>query len=667
MWHSRRMTQTIFFTIFSLLFVPRLFSQVESAWQPVPKEDLALADNPANPGSSAMILERQIYTDDEKRVQTERIRIKIFTESGKSYADIEVPYLEKSTSVESIRGRTVRSDGTVIPFSGIVFDKIVARYKRFRYNVKAFTLPGVEVGSVIDYEYSIRWKERMPDYVRHPGSYSIDGGWTVPTTTWIIQQGLFTRHAVFVLRPVTGGQLDFAKIRLAASVFPSHQSDGTVRMEVSNIAAIEEEDRMPPESYLNSRVHFYYVVGFVGDYWRTMSNARARLEEKFIEKTKYLERAAVEIAPTSDPPETRLRKLYARVEQVRYLTYEPSRTEKEEKRERLPENKSADDILRHNYGSGNEINFLFAALARSAGFEAWIVQVVDRASAVFEPTVLDASQLDAMIVMVRLNGETLYFDPATRYCPFGVVPWFEANTGGIRWDKLGGGTIEVQPSANKPGTIERTADLKLQPDGGLEGTLEIEFTGQEALSHRLSASNEDEAGRRKLLEDEIKKLTPPGATIGVDAVTGWQESDQPLRIKCHVHAPRFATVTPRRMVFPMAVFEINNFSPFTAVRRVEPVYLQRGYQEIDKVTFAIPAGYIVEAVPGEAREKRLFGEFSQIRTSEHGVLRLERRETMTGYFFPLEDYGPLREYFAKLRQSDVQNVVLRKLDTAEVH
>ncbi|HTS06366.1 MAG TPA: hypothetical protein VMP68_12350, partial [Candidatus Eisenbacteria bacterium] len=173
--------------------------------------------------------------------------------------------------------------------------------------------------------------------------------------------------------------------------------------------------------------------------------------------------------------------------------------------------------------------------------------------------------------------------------------------------------------------------------------------------------------RRKLVEDEVKELTPPGATIDVDAVTGWQESEQPLRIKCHVHAPRFATVTPRRMLFPLAVFQINNVSPFTAVRRVEPIYLQRGYQEIDKATFAIPAGYVVEAIPDEVREKRLWGEFSQIRSSEDGVLRLERRESMTGYFFRVEDYSPLREYFAKLRQSDVQNVVLRKLGTVQVH
>src|SRR5215467_8169694 len=177
MWHSARMTQAIFVIIFFLLFIPRVLSQVESSWQPVPKDDLALKDNPANPGSSAMILERQVYTDDEKRIQTEWLRIKVLTEEGRAYADVEIPYLAKSVTIEGIRGRTVRPDGSVITFGGTSFDKVVAKYRRFLYEAKAFALPGVEVGSVIEYAYTMRWKERLPDYVRNPGGYMFKEGW----------------------------------------------------------------------------------------------------------------------------------------------------------------------------------------------------------------------------------------------------------------------------------------------------------------------------------------------------------------------------------------------------------------------------------------------------------------------------------------------------------
>jgi hypothetical protein len=666
MWQSRSFIGAFFLGVCMLSTATKVSGQIQGIWQPVPKDDLALKDNPASPGSSAMILERQVYTDDEKRARTEFVRIKIFTEAGRAYANVEIPYLVKNTSVEDIRGRTVRPNGTVIPFNGAVFDKIVIKYKKFSYNTKAFTLPAVEVGSVIEYAYSERWKERFPDYVRNPGSYIVEGGWTVQTTTWTIQQDLFTRHAVFILRPVKGGQLNFARVRLPGE-FPSPEADGTMRLEVNNKAAIEEEDHMPPKSFLNSRVHFYYTVGYVGDYWENVSRAEAKREQKFFSKTNLLEQTARNIAPSSDPPETRLRKLYARVQQVRYLSYETLRTEKEDKREHLSENKSAEDVLHHNYAYSNEINLLFAALAKAAGFEASVVQVVDRTSAIFEPQVLDVSQLNALIVLVRLNGENRYFDPATRFCPYGLVPWFESDTQGVRWEKLGAGVLEIHAPANEISSIKRTAELKLLPDGSLEGNLEIEFDGQEALDWRLSAANEDDAGRRKLMEDEISEMTPPGANINLDTVTGWQDPDQPLRIKCHLQVARFAVFTNRRMLFPMSVFQVKSKNKFARVYRTEPVYFQHGYRQTDTITISIPDGYHLEAMPSEADQKNYFAAFHANSSSDGGHLRLDRRAEMTGYYFPVESYGSLREYSEKLRQSDAQNVVLHKVGPAQAH
>src|ERR1700675_1409926 len=103
-------------------------------------------------------------------------------------------------------------------------------------------------------------KESLPDYVRHPAGNRFQEGWTIPTTTWTIEHQLFTRHAVFVLRPVKGAQLGSARVRLPNNS-PSSRPDGTERMEVNNIAAIEQEEYMPLKSMLNSLVHFYYIAG----------------------------------------------------------------------------------------------------------------------------------------------------------------------------------------------------------------------------------------------------------------------------------------------------------------------------------------------------------------------------------------------------------------------
>src|SRR5205823_3377020 len=151
--------------------------------------------------------------------------------------------------------------------------------------------------------------EGLPDYVRHPSSYVFQEGWTVPSATWTIQHELYTRHALFVLHPVEGGRLQFAKVRLP-NISPLSQSDGTVRMEVNNVAALEEERFMPPEAMLNSRVHFFYVVGHFSNFWGEFGKLQAEQQAKFIESTHFLEKTTNEIAPPSNPPETRLRKLY---------------------------------------------------------------------------------------------------------------------------------------------------------------------------------------------------------------------------------------------------------------------------------------------------------------------------------------------------------------------
>ena len=137
-------------------------------WPPLNPAELALKDNPSSPGSAAMILYRDVHTDDVARQESEYCRIKILTEEGKKYADVEIPWFPK-TDITDIRARTVSPNGTTVEFNGEVFEKTVVKAKKFKVQVKAFTLPGVQTGSVIEYSYTIRWREKWADYLTPPG------------------------------------------------------------------------------------------------------------------------------------------------------------------------------------------------------------------------------------------------------------------------------------------------------------------------------------------------------------------------------------------------------------------------------------------------------------------------------------------------------------------
>ena len=121
------------------------------------------------------------------------------------------------------------------------------------------------------------------------------------------------------------------------------------------------------------------------------------------------------------------------------------------------------------------------------------------------------------------------------------------------------------------------------------------------------------------------------------------------------------------MLFPLAVFQSNHKNPFPNAYRVQPLYFQHGYRERDKITISIPAGYRLEVLPSEGDYKNSFAAFHVKRTSEADVVRLDRHAEMNEYYFPVQSYNFLREYFERLRRSDAEIVVLHKMDSAQAH
>ena len=69
---------------------------------------------------------------------------------------MELPYNRRGFSISEVSGRTIHPDGTVIPFEGKPFDKVLVKGRNIRIHVKAFTLPDVQVGSILDFRYSVR-------------------------------------------------------------------------------------------------------------------------------------------------------------------------------------------------------------------------------------------------------------------------------------------------------------------------------------------------------------------------------------------------------------------------------------------------------------------------------------------------------------------------------
>ena len=638
-------------------------------WLPIPPADLALKDNPASPGANAMILYRRAHIDAKRSnldgdFEEEYVRIKIFTAEGvKEEGDVAIAFSKEDSDIKDIRARTIEPGGKIANFDGKVFEKTVARNGGNTFLAKVFSLPEVEPGCIVEYRYRKQYAKVALVHTLH-------------SEHWIVSGRLFTRDANFSIIPYVGGTfaptLFFRTTGLPAGSLPQRQGDGSYSMEVHNIPGIQEESLMPPVRALQARVEFFYrakgepVGETTEQFWNRMGKKWSDELDKFLNKKSVLDGELSQVAAASDPPEAKLQKIYARAQKIRDLSYEPAKTASEKKEENVQADENVEDVLKHGYATGHQINWLFIGLARSAGFEAFEVYLVPRNQDLFIPSGQNTGPLTADIVWVRAAGKEYWLDPAALYYPFGLLPWYETESKGVRVAKQGAEFVETPAATSSDATTERRAELEMKQDGSASGKLQVDFTGQSGALRRTRYRRDDEMGRRKALENEIQKWLPAGSSFELTSIANWDDAAQPLHVEGTIAATEIGSSSGRRMLAPMTLFQTSFRGSFEPERRVNPVYFSFRFEEIDDLKIHGPAGYKIENVP--SRKKINPGtamSYDIAVVQQEEAFEVKRHFSVSDIHYPTDSYPALRTFFNLVKSDDETQVVLQNAETAK--
>jgi len=625
-------------------------------WQPISQEELKMTRVPEAPGAPAVYLYRQVDRNDmgvqRGRGATEYnyVRIKVFTEEGRKHANVEIPFQRQRTNVSNIRARTVRPDGTIANFDGKVYEQTLEKTKGVKYLAKTFTVPDVQVGSIIEYHYNIDFE----DYY-------------IFRSYWILSEELFTKRAAFSLRPYDRPpwmvQWSWPAGLPKGTEPPKEGADHIVRMTTQDVPAFVTEDHMPPPNELKLRVVFTYHDEIpemnVDKYWKQFDKKKNGQVESFIDKRKAMEEALAGIVSPGDAAEVKLRKIYARVQQIQNLSYLPQKTIEERKHEEIKENNNVEDLWKHQYGTGWDLTWLFLGLVRATGLEAYPCLVSGRGEYFFRKERVDGRELDANVVLVKVNGKEEFFDPGAAFTPFGMLPWMETGTVGLKLDKDGGSWIQTPLPVSEQSKIERRAELKLAAEGDLEGKLTVSFTGLEALWRRIDERNQDETARKKFLEDQVKEDIPAGSEVDLTKQPEWNSSEAPLTAEFNLRVPGWASAAGRRAMLPATLFSAREKHMFEHADRVWPIYFRFPYKATDDVNIQLPAGWLVESVPKE-EDKDLKGtEYSLKVEKNNGMVHIQRALRSDLFMVPKDSYSVLRGFFQFVKSEDEQQVVMQ--------
>jgi len=620
-------------------------------WRPIDAADLALKAAVVEPNADAEAIFWDIKIDDsgwEDLVLNHYVRIKIFTERGRDLnSKIDIPFLP-GVKIKDVVARTIKPDGSIIELAKEdVIEKTVVKVSGLKLRTKTFAFPGIEPGAIIEY----KWKEVRSNTSANNMRLQFQRDIPVQAVTYRIKPA---RKADFDVRPFNMAQFTFKK-----------EKDGFESTTVNNVPAFREEPMMPPEDSVKSWAMVRYA-GFFDTFigYPLLAVNVYTVFQPFMKVDNDIKRKAAELIAGATTPEEKLQRIFEFCRDNIKNTDDKNAGFTEEQLEKLKDNKKPSDTLKRGVGSGGDINLLFAALVNATGYDARVALLPDRGRRFFDRSVYVPGSLRPTSIVVR-SGETWkFFDLSQRYVTPPMLRWQEEGVDGIIADSRTE-WLKTPLSTPEQSKEKRTATLRLDENGTLEGDVTIEYTGHLAVERKLLNDDDSPVQREENLKEAVKGRMSSAELTNI-VVENATDPVKPFIYKYHVRVPDYAQRTGKRLFFQPGFFHKGIDALFSAGTRKYPIYFHFPWSEEDKITFALPKGYALDNAdrPGPINAGGICKHEITMGVTRDQTEFIYGRKFFFGaqeaILFPVETYPQIKRLFDQISKADNHMITLKQ-------
>jgi len=624
--------------------------------------ELSMTSDPKAPGAAAVYLDREETTDADSAQLTYYARIKVLAEKGKELATVSVVYYHdygRYYAKVKVDGRTIHADGTIVPLTAKPDDLLELKQNDVQENKVVFSLPSVEVGSVLEYRIQME----------------SSGG--VPAPEWELQKDYFVHQEHFKFKQgihrsgayshgVVEERVMVQRIPHDDTIQVKNSGD-TFTVDMTDVPPLPHEDWMPPIHSLRWRVSFYYTYAITaGEYWKKEAEFWKSDVENFAKVTGTLKTAAAGMVSPGDSEEDKARKIYSAVQKLDNTDFSRQKTDAERRQQKLKQDYTVEAIWKNQGGAGNSVALLYVALARAAGLKAWPMMVADRNAVLFDPALLSTQQLEDYIAVVNIGGKEVFLDPAQKGCPFGALHWAHTSTAGFRESDTGPAVAPTPAPNYKDNVTQAIADLTFDAEGNVKGTGRMIFKGAEALYWRQKALTNSEDEVRKEFLAQLNGEVPEGVEADFDHFIGLDDPEKDLMAVVTLSG-KFGAPTGKRLILPGVFFETRSKHPFVAEqKRAMPVDLHYPALMIETVIYRMPPDFSVESLPKTDNLNWQGAGALQIGSSSHdNVIEVNRTFARNFTYVAPRAYDTLHDFYGKIAAADQQQIVLIRAATAK--
>lgn len=647
MFNHRIIILMIGFIAASLSFQPLT---AQEKWGKVSKEILQMKTFPSDTSASGIFLfdiADMVVGDNSSGLFLEmkrHVRIKILTEEGKDLANVKILYWYKD-KVDNIDAQAILPSGKKVKLKG---NQIFEESVRNNWKQKVFAIPGVEVGSVIEYKYDFytEYLTRLEPWYFQNSEYTLMSQLSVV---------LYPEYSYNVFYQNVYGE---EKDPVEEQIFLPGSRGKRVKKFTWRLGDIEPIRKEPYMKTINDyrMALFFQLLAYQNPYqyykfiktWDDLAEKMAEYYQDYIKEDDDFKTVLRDILPDTALAEEKVKSIYNYVKDEItsdwiYTIFPEEKSSKvlEDKKARLPDK-----------------NILLINLLRQAGFEADPVLISTRSHGRFTPNWPQLDQFNLMIVKAKSGSKTYFLDASEKYCPFGFLPDRDVVEEGFLISGKTGQIINI-PAPRNINMITYDTRGELNEEGDLTAKTEIRYDGYRAAQKRENIDEEDDL--KEYFQKWIANIFP-AAELDSFQVSEAEAIELPLVVSLSYRVPEYAQVVGEKFYFPVPLVSKIGKNPFHKPKRNFPVdfnYLS-GWTEDTHLTF--PAGYVAEETPGP-KVKKMDGVIyvCDCRNTENELVSRKQFLVKKMTFLP-EEYEQLRAIYSEIISSEESPIVLSGID-----
>jgi hypothetical protein len=311
-------------------------------------------------------------------------------------------------------------------------------------------------------------------------------------------------------------------------------------------------------------------------------------------------------------------------------------------------------VLESKKGNAADINLLLGSMLEKAGLSVAPVMLSTRNNGLLRVATPVMSQFNYVICLAKVNDKAYLLDATERLLPVGMLPERCLNGQGFAVAKEGFQWIPLESKFKTK--VVTSGDIKINLEGGLEGTLKLDCNGYEALKNR----------KKYLVDGEAEYVKD---FVGSHA---WDIKSSEFQNAKDVHSNFVGMhnlVINENVVHAGDVIYLDPFfysgykeNPFKSENREYPVDFGSPLEETILFKITIPEGFVVDELP----QSKMIMMPENAARYVYNVSQTGNSIAFTSMFqinkslFTQLEYPYLREFYNQIVAKQAEQIVLKK-------